>query len=247
VIEHKTKKKMTQQRVSIEEISGLQYLPNFINEQEAKQLIDFIDSQQWISHEMTDTNSMKRLTQQYGYTYNFATKTLRTNESEYIPFPKELHFLLERIQPLYGETPIQNMIINEYIASQGITRHLDRTDYFGDTVVSLSLLQAVPFNFYEFEHVDWNKIIGIRNLNQHTKRKLTGREASVMLAPNSLLVLSGESRYDWQHEIPKNNPILYSDIGTELYSTDSKWFRRDQDYRRVSLTFRSVLPEQLQQ
>jgi len=229
------------QRTSIDEIPNLRYIPNFINDKEAQELINFIDSQEWVSHEMTDNTSMKRLTQQYGYTYNFASKQLRTDKSQFVPFPGQLSFLLERIQPLYGETPIQNMIINEYIGSQGITRHLDRTDYFGETVVSLSLLEPCPFVFYEFEHVEWNKIVGARNENQHTTRKLTGREASVMLKPNSLLVLSGEARYDWQHEIPKQNPIKHSDLGTE--ETEEKWFRREPTYRRVSLTFRSVLPE----
>jgi alkylated DNA repair protein alkB family protein 8 len=184
---------------------------------------------------------MRRLTQQYGFTYDFGNKQLRTNQSEYVPFPQEFDFVLERIQTYFGDLKIQNMIINEYRGSQGISRHLDRSDYFGNVVVSLSLLAPAPFFFYEFEHVDPITVTGKRGENS-VKRVQTGRIAKMILEANSLLVLADEARYDWQHEIPKLNPIKHKDFD-ENYAGTKKWFKREEDYRRVSLTFRCVLQD----
>ena len=233
--------------LSATEIPGLQYVPNFITEEEASKLIAFLDSptssSQWVGHEMTGSHAMNRLTQQFGYTYDFGLKQLNTSKSKFVPFPEEFQFLLERLQPYFGSQEISNAIVNEYKGSQGIRRHLDRPQYFSNVIVSISLLQPCPFLFYEFEHVDWDSLI---RSEIEERRVLTGKKAGLKLEANSLLVLDAEARYDWSHEIPNTNPVRYEEFDPSFDPLSSKskdkiFFKRDDKFRRVSITFRSVL------
>lgn len=59
------------------------------------------------------------------------------------------------------------------------------------------------------------------------RQRRTGERRSLVLAPRSLLILSGEARYDWTHEIPARK----SDVIEGM---------RQPRARRVSLTFRIV-------
>jgi alkylated DNA repair dioxygenase AlkB len=71
-------------------------------------------------------------------------------------------------------------------------------------VVSLSLLSACVM---DFRHV------------------ATGRKESLLLEPRSLLVLSDESRFDWEHGIAPRKRDVWQGL---------RWERG----RRVSVTFR---------
>ena len=76
------------------------------------------------------------------------------------------------------------MLVNEYLPGQGIALHRDY-EPFDRTVVSLSLLSACVMDF------------------RHVK---SGRLESLLLEPRSLLVLSDEARYEWEHGIaPRKN------------------------------------------
>lgn len=95
------------------------------------------------------------------------------------------------------------MLVNEYTPGQGISAHRDYAPY-GRTVVSLSLLSPCVM---DFKHV------------------ASGRKESLLLEPRSLLVLSDEARFEWEHGIAPRK----SDVWQGL-----RW---DRD-RRVSVTFR---------
>jgi alkylated DNA repair dioxygenase AlkB len=56
-----------------------------------------------------------------------------------------------------------------------------------------------------------------------------GETASITLEPRSLLLMSGSARYEWTHEIPARKSDTIHGL---------KWLRG----RRISLTFRSVIP-----
>lgn len=58
--------------------------------------------------------------------------------------------------------------------------------------------------------------------------KKGNENASILLEPRSLILLSGEARYDWQHDIVARKADLYE-------------VAKIQRQRRVSLTFRKVL------
>jgi alkylated DNA repair dioxygenase AlkB len=80
-----------------------------------------------------------------------------------------------------SERPFDQMLINEYLPGQGIALHRDYSP-FDRTVVSLSLLSPCVMDF----------------------RSADGQQrASLLLEPRSLLVLSDDARYQWQHGIAR--------------------------------------------
>jgi alkylated DNA repair dioxygenase AlkB len=106
----------------------------------------------------------------------------------------------------FARTPDQ-VIVNEYQPGQGIAPHIDCVPCFEETIASLSLGSTCIINF------------------THSK---TLKKASVLLEPGSLLVMSGEARYVWQHAIAHRKTDPYN----------GSVFSRG---RRISLTFRNVI------
>jgi alkylated DNA repair dioxygenase AlkB len=99
--------------------------------------------------------------------------------------------------------PFDHMLVNEYQPGQGIAPHRDYAPY-GRTVVSLSLLSPCVMDF------------------QH---RATGRRERLLLEPRSLLVLSDQARYEWEHGIaPRKKDVWHG-------------LRVDRG-RRLSVTFR---------
>src|SRR5687767_14725387 len=80
-----------------------------------------------------------------------------------------------------SERPFDQMLVNEYLPGQGIALHRDYLP-FDRTVVSLSLLAPCVMDFRD--------------------DRSSGRE-SLLLEPRSLLVLSDEARFQWQHGIAR--------------------------------------------
>lgn len=122
--------------------------------------------------------------------------------------PKWLSTLCEKLQQMqyFPEAPNQ-VIVNEYEPGQGISAHIDCLPCFSDTIASLSLGSSCIMGF------------------THSK---TGEKQSQFLEPCSLLVLSGDARYQWQHAIASRK-------------TDKHQGRIIQRTRRISLTFRKVV------
>jgi alkylated DNA repair dioxygenase AlkB len=95
------------------------------------------------------------------------------------------------------------MLVNEYVPGQGIAPHRDYAP-FDRTVVSLSLLTACVMDFKQAE---------------------SERRESLLLEPRSLLVLTDEARYEWQHGIAPRK--------------SDRWQGRNLPRgRRLSVTFR---------
>ena len=179
-------------------IQGLTYIPEYIAHETESRLLDLIDSNPWDC-------GLKRRTQHYGYKYDYTAREV--TQSSYLGLPpdwlQELSHKLHR-DKLFAKIPDQ-VIINEYIAGQGIASHIDCVPCFGDTIASLSLSASCLMDF-----------------------KKDNESASILLEPRSLVLLSGEARYNWQHGIAARKSDLYEGV-------------RIQRQRRVSLTFRKVL------
>jgi alkylated DNA repair dioxygenase AlkB len=119
--------------------------------------------------------SWDRRRQYYGATYGRDAGPVR-------PIPAWGRVLAERIhQDGISERVFDQMLVNEYLPGQGIALHHDHTP-FDRTVVSLSLLSPCVMDF------------------QSPKQAV--RE-SLLLEPRSLLVLSDDARYAWQHGIAR--------------------------------------------
>jgi len=109
-----------------------------------------------------------------------------------------------------SERPFDQMLINEYFPGQGIALHRDYNP-FDRTVVSLSLLSPCVMDF---------------------RRVKDGRRESLLLEPRSLLILSDEARYDWEHGIAHRKKDRWQG---EVIARS----------RRLSLTFRLLKRDEL--
>ena len=180
------------------DITGLTYVPNYIDAEYEEKLIKIIDEQIWLS-------DLKRRVQHYGYKYEY--KTRRINLSMKVgKLPEWLNSIAQRLyaEGYFKEQPDQ-VIINEYEPGQGIAAHIDCEPCFEDTIVSLSLLSATTMNFFKENH-----------------------SIPLVLEARSVVILQGESRYEWKHSIATRQ----SD------KIDNQIIKRK---RRVSLTFRKVI------
>jgi len=180
-------------------VPGLTYVREFLPPQEHDELLVAIDDQPWIS-------DLQRRVQHYGYRYDY--KAHRIDASMRVgPLPAWAVRLACRLydQGITPRIPDQ-LIVNEYRPGQGIARHVDCLPCFDDTIVSITLGSTCAM---VFTHPD-------------------GSSVPVLLEPRSAVVLQGDTRRVWRHEIPKRKKDV---IGDQTYLRS----------RRVSLTFRKVI------
>ncbi len=184
------------------DIPGLRYLAEYVDEAREQDLIATIDRQPWLGE-------LRRRVQHYGYKYDYKGRKV-TREMYLGPLPDWLQPLCEELKR-GGLMPrvADQVIVNEYAAGQGIAPHVDCVPCFADTIASLTLGSSCVLEF--------------------TKVK-TREKVPVFLQRRSLVVLSGEARYEWRHAIPprKSDPH------------EGHMVPRG---RRLSLTFRNVLLE----
>lgn len=102
------------------------------------------------------------------------------------------------------------LVANDYAPGMGFFPHID-PGIFGDVIASVSLGSSCIMEFSKEDRVT----------------------EELLLEPRSVLLLSGEARWDWKHGIPAR----MADI------VEGRERRRE---RRVSLTFR-VMPESTRQ
>ncbi len=183
-------------------INGLDYIENWINIDEENKLISDIDKMPW-------ENYLKRRVQQYGYIYDYRSAKLFAGSNKNDNYIGELPEFLKEIgkrlvnENIFIKEPEQ-VIINEYLPGQGINHHVDCLPCFKDIIVSLSLGSSCVMDFRKKTEVVHKK-----------------------LAQRSLLIITGESRYEWSHGIKANSSDLI----------DGVWMNRN---RRISLTFRNI-------
>jgi alkylated DNA repair dioxygenase AlkB len=183
-------------------IAGLSYIPNYIDESTEAALLELIDSQPWM-------HDLKRRVQHYGWRYDYKARNV-ASDLRIGALPDLLQSYAVRLQQggLFTEIPDQ-VIINEYQPGQGISAHIDCVPCFAVTIASLSLGSPCVMDFTHSE---------------------TGEKSSLLLEPRSLLVLSGDARYVWQHAI----------AGRKTDRLNGQIIPR---VRRVSLTFRKVIAD----
>jgi alkylated DNA repair dioxygenase AlkB len=140
----------------------------------------------------------------YGYHYNHKRRAAyRIGE-----LPQWAADLAARLwrDGLLPNVPDQ-LVANEYSPGAGIFAHVDQA-VFGDTIASVSLGSTCVMRFS----------------NNEAKRT-----EELLLEPRSVLILSGEARWAWMHEIPARSVDIWH--GQEKPRS-----------RRVSLTFRVIPP-----
>jgi alkylated DNA repair dioxygenase AlkB len=148
------------------------------------------------------SSTLSRRTQHYGYEYVYASKSLGPAQ----PIPPELDVYASCLSVLMGKKPDQ-IIVNEYTRDQHIAAHTDHRRWFGPSVVSISLGAPTDFILTRGE-----------------------RKQTICLLPGDLLLMRGDARDEWKHEVPHS--LYYHRKGATCV--------KPIDYRRVSVTFRTV-------
>ena len=217
ILEEESKQTLTLKSTPV---PGLTVLLDFINPIEEQSILCFLN------HPSTCTwrTDLSRRTMHFGGTYCLMvpkSDTPATGNPEILqapPMPEELQWLIQRMvdENIFpsNQRP-QYCIVNEYIDNLGISAHTENFQ-FGEPVVGLSLLSACPIRFHELK----KPFDGSVRSGKAGKAEKTGRKVDVDMPGRSLLVMSGESRSKWQHEIVR--------------SVKGRGF----GWKRVSLTFR---------
>ena len=158
-----------------DEVPGFLYVPNFLSEVEERELVTAIDNGDW-------SHVLKRRVQHFGWRYEYKDRKIDLS-MRLGPLPQWALALAERLEKigLLRHLPDQ-VIVNEYIGKQGISKHTDCIPCFEDGVAMLSLLES------------WEMIF--------RKGGKAGKRVSKLLAHRSVAVISGDARYKWTHEIP---------------------------------------------
>lgn len=189
-------------------IPGLAYLPEFLDESEESRIVEEIDRSEW-------NTDLTRRVQHYGWTYDYRQREV-ADSMRLGDLPTWAATIAGRLvgAGLLAEMPDQ-VIVNEYLGNQGISRHRDHPR-FADGIATVSLLES------------WEMVFRRRDEPQDRR--------AFVLERRSVAVMTGEARYEWTHEIPQRKSEPVTGPGGERRG----WRPRG---RRLSLTFRQVLPD----
>lgn len=184
-----------------DKVPGLIIGNDFLSELEETRLLQEIDEQEW-------SNALDRRTQHYGYIYDYKAKGTKAEPTQ--PMPPLIASLAKRVSKTCKELGISlkpdQAIVNEYLPGQGISAHVDSKILFGSVVVSISLGSQAVMEF---------------------KATQLSTSASFLLPRRSMIILSGDARNEFTHEIAKRK-------------TDAVDGKRVARGRRVSITFRAM-------
>jgi DNA oxidative demethylase len=167
-------------------LPGLRYAEGMIEEGEERELIDRVDSLDLAPFRFHGWLG-NRKTRSFGWRYDFDDASFAPTE----PIPDWLEPLRTSAARLADVEPhdFVHVLLARYDPGAGIGWHRDR-DVF-DKVVGISLNTPATLRF-----------------RQRTPAGF--RRASLELAPGSAYLLSGESRYDWEHSISPGDRLRFS-------------------------------------
>lgn len=191
---------------------GLVYLENFVDKSYAQQLAEFFTLS---DSPMFDLK--KRTVKHYGYEFRYGTNDCdETKPLVDQKVPQVVDGIIKRMldERIIDIEPDQ-LTVNFYEPGQGIAPHVDNPDSFEDYIISLSLLSSVVMEFRKRD-------VGSKS----------NKLAKLHLQPNSLLVLKGESRYQWSHGIAERKHDIVPNSNQSYLVLERA--------RRISLTFRKL-------
>jgi alkylated DNA repair dioxygenase AlkB len=114
--------------------AGLQYLEEWISEDEQRALLCAIDKEPWLT-------DLARRVQHYGYKYDYRARQVDSG-MHLGPLPAWSLSITRRLSGDGLMRPPDQMIVNEYLPGQGIAPHIDGIACFGPVIASLSLGSA---------------------------------------------------------------------------------------------------------
>ncbi|GJV31280.1 alkylated DNA repair protein AlkB homolog 8 isoform X1 [Tanacetum coccineum] len=125
-----------------------------------------------------------------------------------------------------ADVSLDQLTVNEYPSGVGLSPHIDTHSAFQGSIYSLSLSGPCIMEFRRYS--DMNACFGDKDVESCDNSSICLRKA-IYLPPRSMLLLSGEGRYAWQHYIPHRKIDMVRDTIIRRVS------------RGVSFTFRKHL------
>ena len=187
-------------------IAGLDYREALITPDEESALIEALAAQDLAPFRFHGWLG-NRKTQSFGWRYDFDDASFSPTD----PPPEWLHPLREKAADLAAVDPADfvHVLLARYDPGAGIGWHRDR-DVF-DQVVGVSLNTSATLRF---------------------RRRVGGgfKRVSLEVAPRSAYLLSGESRYEWEHSIAPGDQLRFS----ITFRTLSDKGRRIAEAQRIS-------------
>ncbi|CAN1306329.1 Alkylated DNA repair protein ALKBH8 homolog [Linum perenne] len=192
-----------------------------------KELLAAVDGRPW-------NNLSKRRVQHYGYEFCYDTRNVNTKRF-LGELPSFVSPVLQRISSFpdldnTASSTLDQLTVNEYPRGVGLSPHIDTHSAFEGLIFSLSLAGPCIMEFRQYVN------------GSHTARAASCTEVEVdnrddgsnlirkaiYLPPRSMLLLSAEARYAWNHYIPHHKIDVVD--GTVI----------NRNSRRVSFTLRKV-------
>lgn len=191
-------------------VPGLLIIDDFLSteqEREALEVLNRDDAGVW--HE-----AFSRRVAHFGYSFDYDTNEIdrdsRDRTSDMPIFMKAMaKRVVQHLPPTCREHDVacDQCTANEYHPGQGIRPHIDTVHSFTSWIASVCMGSGAVFSL------------------RHQK---TGAIKHVYHKPRSLLLMTGESRYEWQHMIaPRKADVVNGEFVPRA--------------KRISLTFRKVL------
>ncbi len=176
---------------------GARLLDDWITAAEEERLLGTIDASPW-------RDDLQRRVQHYGWRYDYRARSVDASMS-LGPLPSWADALARRIAAEGHDTRAPDqVIVNEYLPGQGITRHVDCIPCFGPVVLSLTLGSRCVLDLYA---------------------PVTRQHLPLPLLQRSLLVLSGASRLQWAHAIAARQSDVIEGVKTPRGRRVSLTFR----------------------
>ncbi|CAI0410308.1 unnamed protein product [Linum tenue] len=202
-------------------IPGLYLLHDFVTVEEEQELLAAVDSRPW-------NNLSKRRVQHYGYEFCYDIRNVNTKRC-LGELPSFVSPILQRIASFpdldhsTASSILDQLTVNEYPRGVGLSPHIDTHSAFGDFIFSLSLAGPCIMEFRQYVVASSTEMEA-----DHSHGSSNLIRKAIYLPPRSMLLLSGEARYAWNHYIPHHKIDLVD--GTVI----------NRSLRRVSFTFREV-------
>ncbi|KAH8348140.1 hypothetical protein KR084_004707 [Drosophila pseudotakahashii] len=190
--------------------NGLLIISDFVSEDEESTLLKAI-SEDGRTSKATGTLKHRHV-KHFGFEFLYGSNNVDPSKPLEQSIPAACDILWSRLPSSAScwdwSTPDQ-LTVNEYEPGHGIPPHVDTHSAFLDPILSLSLQSDVVMDFRRGEE-----------------------QVQVKLPRRSLLIMSGEGRYDWTHGIrPKHIDVVPSSSGGLTTQARGK---------RTSLTFRRL-------
>ncbi|KAI3991965.1 hypothetical protein MKX01_012910 [Papaver californicum] len=192
--------------IKIKEINGLWLFKDFLSLQQQASLLSEIKNEGWFPEEEEEEEEVSQnQAMRFGDLPSWVIQ-LSNSIREAICFNQdgddddggdEMGVLPSNL--LWRELFFDQLIANAYQLGEGICAHIDLMG-FEDGIAIISLESECVMHFMRLE-TELKAFDCIEKGEENEDRQLFITKIPVLLTPGSLIVMSGEARYCWKHEI----------------------------------------------